>query len=319
MQEARLEREDLAVLAGADADVVHLLALVRGADEVLPPVLGPLDRHPEALGRERHHHLLGIELDDLHAEAAADVGRDDVDPVDVEVEQAAEAGADAGRRLRRIVHQQAALLVEPRDHPAALQRRGGAALDLQPPLEDVRGGGEAGVDVAVLLGDLRDDVVGAVAVDERGVRRVGGLDVGDHRQRVVRDDDRSRGVLGDVAITGDDHRDRLADVAHLVARQRVLRAAVGDRLVRDDQRQRRGELAVQVLVRVHGVDAVDVERAGHVDVDDPRVRVVGPHERRVRGVGLEVVRVLPLADEQPLILPPLHPLAEQSRRHASGH
>ena len=47
-----------------------------------------------------------------------------------------------------------------------------------------------------------------------------------------------------------------------------------------------------------------------------RVRVVGAHERRVRGMRLEVVGVLPLADEQPLVLPPLDPLAEQSRRHS---
>ena len=79
MQEARLEREDPAVVARADAHVVDLLALVRGADEVLAPVLGPLDRHPEPAGGERDEDLLGIELDDLDAEAAADVGRDDVD------------------------------------------------------------------------------------------------------------------------------------------------------------------------------------------------------------------------------------------------
>ena len=186
----------------------------------------------------------------------------------------------------------------------------------QPPLEDVRRGGEAGVDVAVLLGDLRDDVVGPVAVHERRVRRVGVLDVGDDRERLVLDDDRARRVLGDVAVARDDDRDRLADEADLVARQRVLRAPVRDRLVRDDQRQRLRELPLEVVVRVDRVDAFDVERTGHVDVDDPRVGVVGAHERRVRGIGLEVVRVLPLADEQPLVLPPLHSLAEQSRRHA---
>ena len=73
---------------------------------------------------------------------------------------------------------------------------------------------------------------------------------------------------------------------------------------------------VEVLVGVDGVDAVDVERAGDVDVDDPRVRVVGADERRVRGVRLEVVGVAALADEQPVVLAPLDALAEQSRRHA---
>ena len=263
MQEARLEREDLAVVARTDADVVDLLALVRGADEVLAPVLGPLDRHPEQAGRQRHHHLLGIELDDLDAEAAADVGRDDVDAVDVEVEQAAR-----GRRgCRSAPASSRAPAAPPSSSNRATTPRpssGVAALRSisQPPLEDVRRGGEAGVDVAVLLGDLRDDVVGPVAVHERRVRGVGVLDVGHDRERLVLDDDRARRVLGDVAVARDDHRDRLADVADLVARQRVLRAPVGDRLVRDDQRQRLRELPVEVLVRVDRVDAVDVERAG---------------------------------------------------------
>ena len=146
---------------------------------------------------------------------------------------------------------------------AALERRGGAALDLEAATRRrASSAAKRGVDVAVLLGDARDDVVGAVAVHERRVRRRGVLDVGDDRQRLVVDDDRARRVLGDVAVARDDHRDRLADVADLVARQRVLRAPVGDRLVRDDQRQRLRELPVEVLVGVDRVDAVDVERAG---------------------------------------------------------
>ena len=173
VHEARLEREDAAVLAHADPHVVDLLALVRGADEVLAPVLGPLDRHPEVAGGERDEDLLGIELDDLDAEAAADVGGHDVDLLDVHVEQAAEAAADAGRRLRGVVHQQGALLVEARHHGAALERRGGAALDLEAPLEHVRRLGHGGVDVAVLLGHAGDDVVGAVEVHQRRVRRRG--------------------------------------------------------------------------------------------------------------------------------------------------
>ena len=39
----------------------------------------------------------------------------------------------------------------------------------------------------------------------------------------------------------DDHDDRLADVVHLVAGQRVAGAAVGERGVRDEQRQRLGD------------------------------------------------------------------------------
>ena len=310
MGEARLQRQDPAVLAHADLHVVDLLALVGGADEVLAPVLGPLDRHPEVAGGERDEDLLGIELDDLDAEAAADVGGDDVDLLDVHVEQAAQPAADAGRGLRGVVHQQRALLVEPRHDGAALERRRGAALDLEAPLEDVRRLRHGGVDIAVLLGDAGDHVVGAVEVHERRVE----VEIGGDRQRLVGDPDRAGRVLGDVAVAGDDHDDRLADVADLVLGKRVLRAPVQDRLVRDDQRQRLGERPLEVVVRVDGVDALDVERAGDVDVGDARVRVVGADERRVRRVRLEVVRVAPLAAKQPVVLPPLHALAEHSGR-----
>ena len=136
------------------------------------------------------------------------------------------------------------------------------------------------------------------------------LEVGRHRQRLVLDADALRGILGHVAVAGDDHRDRLADVAHLVARERVLRAAGDDRLVRDDQRQRLGEAAVEVVERVDGVDALDVERARYVDVADARMRVLRAQEGGVSGVRREVVGVAAVAGQQPLVLPALDALAE---------
>jgi hypothetical protein len=47
------------------------------ADEALLPVLDPLEGAPQAHGRPRQEHLLGVEHHDLGPEAAADERGDD--------------------------------------------------------------------------------------------------------------------------------------------------------------------------------------------------------------------------------------------------
>ena len=89
----------LPVVVEADRDVLQLAALLAGGDEVLAPVLGPLDRPAELHGRPRHQHLLGPRVHDLDAEAAADVGRDHLDLESGQAELGGEAARDAGRRL----------------------------------------------------------------------------------------------------------------------------------------------------------------------------------------------------------------------------
>ncbi len=65
-----IKREDDAVGIDSGADAVALLARVIGADEMLAPVLDPLDRPPEPHGGDAHQHILRIELA-AHPEAAA--------------------------------------------------------------------------------------------------------------------------------------------------------------------------------------------------------------------------------------------------------
>ena len=50
-----------------------------------------------------------------------------------------------------------------------------------------------------------------------GLYRVAGT--ADRRQWLVVDLDRVGGVFGEIAVVGDDDRDRLADVTNLIARQ----------------------------------------------------------------------------------------------------
>ena len=130
--------------------------------------------------------------------------------------------------------------------------------------------------VAIAAGRVADvllepgaDVAGHVVVHEvRG--GAGGVDADHRRQDLVADPDPADRVLGDVAVLGDDERDRLADVVDLVLGQRVLGAAVGQRRVRDQQRQRLGHRAGEVVV---GLD----RRA--------RPRRRAPRRRRCRGSG----------------------------------
>ena len=142
-----------------------------------------------------------------------------------------------------------------------------------------------------------------------------GPDADDGGQAVVLDGDAVAHVLGDVPVARDDHDDRLADVVDDAVREGVRRAAGTDARVRDEQRERLGQRSFEVLVGVDGDEAVDVERVGHVDVDDPRVRVRTAHERHRERVVAEVVEVAAPADEQPGVLRPLHRRAEQPGGH----
>ena len=148
---------------------------------------------PEPVGGERDEDLLGIELDHLDAEAAADVGRHDLHLLEAEAEQQAEPGADAGRGLRRVVDQQRALLVEAGDDRAALERHRRAALDHEAPV-GTRGRPSASAASTSPCSSRHaaDHVVGPVRVHERRVRRGGALEVGGHRQRLVVDADALR-------------------------------------------------------------------------------------------------------------------------------
>ena len=140
------------------------------------------------------------------------------------------------------------------------------------------------------------------------------LDADDGRQRFVVDDDELGGVLALVGSLGDDDRDRLADVADDVERERALRE-------RGRERRRLGR---QPEVG-RGEDAEHAGRAhrlARVDRPDARVGHRGAHvrdvdralEERVAHVGDERVRPVRMAG----ILLAQDPVAEDAHRRASG-
>jgi hypothetical protein len=165
------------------------------------------------------------------------------------------------------------------------------------------------------------DVVGDVGVHSP-VRPAGPLHADHDGQRLVAHEHPLGGVLGEVAVTGDDHDDRLPYVLHLVLGQRVAGTRSVQRGVRDQQRQRLGDRGPfglvggdQVVVGVDRHQAVDVERSGRVDVDDACVGVRAAHEGDTQRARSDVVEEVRGPGDQPGVLDPLHPLAEQPGRH----
>ncbi len=266
-------------------------------------------------GGPRHEDLLGPRVHDLDAEAATHVGGDALDLGQGEPELGRDGRPHTGGGLRGGVEQQRLLVAVPAGVDAlALHRDARAALDLEGEGQRVRGAGDGGAGVTDLLHHVRGDVAGCLLVHEH-VAGAGLLQTHHDRQLLVVDPDPLAGVLGDVAVGRDDHDHGLAHVVDQLGRQAVAGHRVGQRRVRDQQRQAVGHLAVQVLVRVDRDDALDVERVGHVDVEDAGVGVGAPHERRGERVVAEVVEVAAVAGQQARVLLALDRCTEHLRGH----
>jgi hypothetical protein len=198
---------------------------------------------------------------------------------------------------------------------SALEGHPGAALDRDPLADHNVGLGERGVRVAGGLDEVACDVAGHVGVDQRGALRGGLLHVDEDGQRVVVGQDQLDRVLRDVAVGRDDHRDGLADVADLAARERQLGTRVRHGGMGDQQRQRPVERP-QVVRREDRDDAGMRLGSGHVEARDARVRHRRAQERDVeRPRVVDVVEVGRLATEDPRILVALDALAEGPDRH----
>ena len=124
-------------------------------------------------------------------------------------------------------------------------------------------------------------------------------------ERLVFDLDEVAGILGDVAVLGDNGRDRLAVMAHLLSGDQVLDDRAGA-----ERRQRRRPLR-HVLARHDRDHARERRRLARVDADDARVRVRAAQDRRVRHARqLDVVDVAPLPAQEPRVLDAVEALAE---------
>ena len=239
--------------AGVLGDLVEAL-LHRQRDLHRPP-------HQQ---RQRGDQRLQLDVE-LRAVAAAEIGHADAHAVLRQAEQAGDLGAHERRALRRGVDRhRVALGVADRDE--RLEREMQHLLGAERVLEHVRGLGKALLDVAApqLEVERHVGVLAAGEVLEVG-ERAGGLElvvhvdlgverldlVVDRRQLLVLGGDLLHGLLGDVRIGREHHRDRLADEPHLLVGE--------DRLV--------VERRAVIRVRDHGLDVVDGDDAvdaGHL-------------------------------------------------------
>jgi hypothetical protein len=118
------------------------------------------------------------------------------------------------------------------DGAARLHRVGGEPVDHHAMLDDMEGGREGGIGRGLVAGLMHEgEIVRTLVVDRAsaGLDRVRERRHG--RQHIIVDRDRLGGVLGLVKRLGHHEGDRLADIAHHVARERGLRTGESGRAV----------------------------------------------------------------------------------------
>ncbi len=218
------QRQDMAVIVKADLDIVQLVARMRRTHQVLAAAFDPAHRPAEPAGEKGDQEILGIDMA-LAAKAAADIERDAAHPRLGQTEQRGGfaphpmhhlgRGPDRRRIGARIIGG---------DHAAAFHRQCGVAVVVEAAAQPVRGAGQRRLGIAPADREGADQVGVQPVVDQRAVRAQGSLGI-DHRRQFLEVETRRLGrVLGLVAAFGDDDRDRLADMAHLVmGQQRLLR------------------------------------------------------------------------------------------------
>ena len=209
-----LERQDLPLGIGGDADPMDLLARMIGGHQMLVPILDPLHRPPQPQGGEADQDVLRIELA-ANPESASDMSLEQVNGGGAAPEGERQQVAGAMRHLGGAMQlEDIADGVVARDRAARFQRHAGMATDLELKRDDLMGSPKGGFDIAVGLADDRG--LGQEARLEFPRRMIRGQD---HRQILDLEGDQIRRIFRQIGALGEHGRDRLADITDMVARQ----------------------------------------------------------------------------------------------------
>jgi hypothetical protein len=184
-------------------------------------------------------------------------------------------------------------------------------------LEHVGRARERRVEVTVAHGNDGRDVGREIAVRRRRAGANGVAAVADRGQQLEFDVHRGGGILGEIAVVGDRHGDRLPHIADLAPRQRELRARRLDRWIGHQHRNLAARHARRQIIRgQHGMDARHRAGRRRVDRADCGVGVRAAHEASVQRAGKPyVVDEAPASGQERRIFEARDAGAEMLRAH----
>ncbi len=315
-----LHRDDAPVRGETHARLREVVARLRVGQHSLRPARRPLDGPAQLLRGPDDRRDLDGEMP-LHAEAAADIGRDDADLVfgnseRVDREPAPEIVRLLSRGVERIA---VAGRVVVAGVGARLHRiRGEPRVD-QIELHDAcrRGHRRFGFRAIAAL-DVEDEIGAEARMHEHGARLNRIAHVDDGIDLLVLHIDPLGGLLGAKPRLGNDGGDDIADMADFSGRESrsrrlVHRPAVAERHRMDDA-QFAEPGALPILGGQHQEHAGARRRRGAIDPDDLRMRVRAAHERAPRRAGQRhVVDIAAAALDEADVFAPEHRPADVGR------
>ncbi len=265
---------------------------------------------------EAHERLFGVNVQ-LAAEPAADLGSDHAQAVLFQAQHQRHQRPHQVGDLRGRVQGQGAIAGTPVGHHAArFHRSGDEALAGDALLDNHLGLGERLIDITVFLVVFVSRIVGPFRMHRWRIGRDRLFRIRHGGERLVFHFDQFGGVTSDVAIRGNDDRHGMANEVHAVGRQDMMR--------RNTQARKRRAARHQtdlfgVLAGEHRGDAGQIERRLNVDRLDFRGAVRAAHDAGVMHAGhLNVVHVGGCAGDQPRVLAPANPFADERFRLGDG-